>query len=308
MEVLSPGKINLFLQVTGKRPDGYHELVSLMAPIGITDKICMDIRNAAADTDEEQAIRIACSYPGVPCDETNLAYKAASVFSREYKERTGKAPFGELDIHIEKQIPTGAGLGGGSSNAASVLLALNEFVPFPFPLESLAGMGMTLGADVPFFVYGNPALIQGAGEKIRQIEFHLWDWSVLVCYPGLSASTASVFQKYDFYLTQGEKCYTITDPIYWVNPVMESLDVSGDSFGENDLAEAAFSLYPEIQAMETRLGQVLNKKMYMSGSGSCLFTLYPSYEQARKGYEIGRREYAGEQAEFFLTSFYRRLY
>ena len=144
MKLLSPAKINLFLQVTGKRPDGYHELFSLMCCVDLFDTILLqfDFKN----------IRIESPHPQIPLDETNLAYRAAAVFFKALNVNDG------LKIIIDKSIPIAAGLGGGSSNAASVLKGLNRHYGYPFSRNQLMSMGLDLGADVPFFIFGKPAL------------------------------------------------------------------------------------------------------------------------------------------------------
>ncbi len=305
LEVVSPAKINLSLYITGKRSDGYHELASLMAPITLADRITLELNTC-------RGVRVECQYPGVPVDDTNLATRAASLFLEQYHKKIGNCPVKGIKIHIHKQIPVGGGLGGGSSNAASVLLALNRHFSSAFSLEQLGNMGMTLGADVPFFLYEGAAIVQGVGEKITRVSFPLSDFHLLVCHPFVAASTARVFEKYDFYLTQGGKYYTIADPISLVDSLAEpaSLDISTGAGLHNDLEDAAFGLYPDIKRVRDQMEKILERKVCMSGSGSCLFVLYPADEDAQRGCEKLKENFLDEdldkdrKTQFFVTSFY----
>jgi 4-diphosphocytidyl-2-C-methyl-D-erythritol kinase len=190
MKILSPAKINLFLQVIGKRPDGYHELFSLMCCVDLFDTVFLrfGLKN----------IQIESSHPQIPLDDTNLAHRAAAVFFKALNVNEG------LKIFIDKSIPVAAGLGGGSSNAASVLKGLNEHYGHPFSRNQLRSMGLGLGADVPFFLFGKPALVSGIGEKLESyagpLPFH-----VVVVYPGFKVSTGEVFQNLNLGLTKCEK-------------------------------------------------------------------------------------------------------
>ncbi len=294
LEVVSPAKINVFLYITGKRSDGYHELVSLMVPIGLTDKLVLEF-------DKCRGIQVRCRYPGVPVDDTNLATRAASLFLEQYHKKIGNCPVKGIKIHIHKQIPVGGGLGGGSSNAASVLLALNRHFSSVFSLEDLEKMGMTLGADVPFFLYEGAAIVQGVGEKITRVSFPLSDFHLLVCHPFVTASTARVFEKYDFYLTQQGKYYTIADPISLAKP--ENLNLLTGTGLHNDLEDAAFCLYPGIKNVRDEMAGILGRKVCMSGSGSCLFTLYTTDEEAQQGCEKLKEIFLDKKARFCVTSF-----
>ncbi len=298
LEVVSPAKINVFLYITGKRSDGYHELVSLMAPIALTDRLSLEL-------DKCKGIQVECPYPGIPLDDTNLASRAASLFLKRYAGKTGSSPAKGISIYIDKQIPPGGGLGGGSSNAASVLLALNRHFSSVFSLEELGEMGMSLGADVPFFIYEGAAIVQGVGEKVKRVSFPLSQAYLLLCHPFVAASTARVFEKYDFYLTQGRKYYTITDPISLVSSLTKPwlVDISRETGLYNDLEEAAFDLYPRIKNIRDEMENTLERKVYMSGSGSCLFTLYETAQEAAQGCEQGKRKFVDKQAQFFVTSF-----
>ena len=168
MKILSPAKINLFLQVTGKRPDGNHELFSLMCCVSLFDTIYLHFGG--------KKIEIESSHPHIPLDETNLAHQAAALFLKYLGVYSG------VKITIEKSIPVAAGLGGGSSNAASVLTGLNRHYEYPFSRERLMSMGFSLGADVPFLLFQQPALVTGIGEKLEAYPDPL-PYHLILVYP-----------------------------------------------------------------------------------------------------------------------------
>ncbi|MBW2573109.1 MAG: 4-(cytidine 5'-diphospho)-2-C-methyl-D-erythritol kinase, partial [Deltaproteobacteria bacterium] len=180
MKILSPAKINLFLQIVGKRPDGYHDLFSLMCCVGLYDTVSMDAGV------EETAV--SCDHPHVPEDKTNLAFGAADLFYKKLKKNEG------VKISIQKQIPVAAGLGGGSSNAAAVFLGLNRYYGYPFSTDELMSMGLSIGADVPFFIFRRPATASGIGEKL-EVYPGLKKLKILLIFPGFSVSTATVYKN-----------------------------------------------------------------------------------------------------------------
>jgi 4-diphosphocytidyl-2-C-methyl-D-erythritol kinase len=233
LTLISCAKLNLFLHVTGRRRDGFHELYSLMVPISLSDQVEMEF---AGD-----GIQVKCDHPNVPEDNNNLAYRAADLFAHAYRAKTGASPFKGVWIHIDKKIPVGGGLGGGSSNAASVLTGLNRVTGRLFSNEELQGMGRTLGADVPFFVFGKPAFATGVGEQLTSCSDLPGVWA-LICSPGVSASTVEVFKKLEFGLT--------FKPNYIMNTGSNELPfghgLGGREKLQNDLEGPACSLYPEI--------------------------------------------------------------
>ena len=182
MRILSPAKINLFLLITEKRSDGYHNLASLMCCIKLYDTVLL--------TFGSKSTTVSCVHPDVPEDETNLAFKAVDIFQKALGSYNG------VKIIIEKKIPVAAGLGGGSSNAAAVLLGLNRHYGYPFPKDDLMKMGLSIGADVPFFIFQKPAVATGIGEHLESYE-GLKPLKVLLVYPGFSVSTAQVYKKFN---------------------------------------------------------------------------------------------------------------
>ena len=269
---LSPAKINLFLYVTGRRSDGYHELFSLMAPLTLSDRLEI--------TRSGKGIRAVCSHPDVPEDDTNLACRAAALFRSAMLDKKKDCVFQHLTIHIEKKIPVCGGLGGGSSNAASVLLALNDICETPFSTDELMRLGLSLGADVPFFISRTPAFASGVGEKLMPYR-QMPPLSVIIVNPGVPASTINVFRKLEFGLT-----FT---PSYIISPSSNALPfgekLDGRECLHNDLEGPACSLYPEIGTAKKEMALLLERNVYMSGSGSSLFALYSDHEAAEKDYK-----------------------
>lgn len=263
MKVLSPAKINLFLHVTGKRPDGYHELVTLMCCIGLYDTIAIDFN--------VKEISITCSAPQVPADETNLAFKAARLFYKTFKRPEG------IRIAIEKNIPVGAGLGGGSSNAASILLALNRYYGLPFSRDELISMGLSIGADVPFFIYGKPAIASGIGENLEAYE-GISKFHIVLIYPGFSVSTAEVYNNLNLRLTKCQKKINI----------ISFMEYNFDAACHlcNDLETVAESRHPDIALAKKALVSHGAIGALMSGSGPTVFGLFATANKAQRANRV----------------------
>jgi 4-diphosphocytidyl-2-C-methyl-D-erythritol kinase len=287
-EILSPAKINLFLYVTGKRSDGYHELYSLMAPIDLCDRITLEFQG--------QGISVICDHPQVPEDDTNLVCRAAFFFLAACEEQNLPRPFDGVKIVLQKKIPVGGGLGGGSSNAAMVLLALNERAGYPFPPDELKKMGARLGADVPFFIEDGPAFVSGIGERLKPCR-DLPEYWLVLCSPGVAASTVKVFKKLEFGLT--------FEPDYTMNTGSILLPLEQGLYGReklhNDLEDPACRLYPEIGSTKKEMALLLQRNVYMSGSGSSLFALYSDHGQAKAGFDRLSDAWTGGRRQVFLS-------
>jgi 4-diphosphocytidyl-2-C-methyl-D-erythritol kinase len=285
----SRAKLNLFLHVTGRRPDGFHELISLMTKITLADELVFSFQG--------KGIQVTCDHPGVPEDDSNLAYRAANRFFSACHQKKIAVPVAGVAIHIHKNIPVGGGLGGGSSNAATVLEVLNTRCGDLFSLEQLLEMGRHLGADVPFFLFGGPALARGIGEKLTRIQ-NLKPRHVVLCDPGIHVSTAEVFGRHDLCLTSQGK-YTIKSASN-VLPRGQPVDIG--SCMHNDLEAAAFGLYPEIRSTRDEMAHLLQRPVAMSGSGGSLFALFSHEKDAKQGYERLCKHLAGGGKHFFLTA------
>ncbi len=229
-QLLSPAKVNLFLQVTGKRPDGYHELFTLMCPVGLYDTVSL--------TFGTKKTRVFCPDPDVPEDETNLAFKAAAIFFRALNKNEG------VEISIDKKIPVAAGLGGGSSNAATVLSGLNRYYDDPFSRDGLMDMGLSIGADVPFFILGKPAVATGIGEKLETYE-KLSLFHIVLIYPGIKVSTADVYKNFNLGLTSDKKRFK--------DFPFKKYGFDAEHHLYNDLETVTMSKHPEIRAVKALL-------------------------------------------------------
>jgi len=263
MEILSPAKINLFLKVVKKRRDGYHNIFSLMCPVSLYDIISFDFTG--------HGICVSCKHPDVPEDETNLVFKAAYLFF----EKMGDRPPGLL-IKIDKKIPVAAGLGGGSSNAATVLKALNKHYANPFSQEQLQKMGLAIGADVPFFILGKPAIARGVGERLK-VYGGLVDCKVILISPHIKVSTAQVYKNLNLGLTNCKK-----KPKY---PIFKNHHFDFGSNLYNDLEPVAISWHPEISEVKNALFLHGADNVLMSGSGPTVFGLYKSVSHACEAVE-----------------------
>jgi 4-diphosphocytidyl-2-C-methyl-D-erythritol kinase len=248
----APAKLNLFLHVTGRRPDGYHTLQTLFQFLDVGDDLHFDL------TDDGRIAR-ANLLPGVP-EENDLCMRAARLL-----QAASGATQGAI-IHLDKRLPLGGGLGGGSSDAATTLLALNELWGCGLAPEALATLGLRLGADVPVFVRGHAAWAEGVGEKLTLVEPpERW---VVVLIPAVSVSTAQVFAAYDneLDLTPYSPAITIRD--------------FHAGRGRNDLEPVVRRLYPEVDNALKWLGNFGDARM--TGSGACVFLPVTDEESGRE--------------------------
>ncbi len=255
-------KLNLTLDVLGKREDGYHDLKSVMQTISIRDDVEIDIGTG-------KPWSLECSAEGIPTDRKNLAWKAAEVFCQEMK----KDPDG-ISIRIHKRIPSGAGLGGGSADAAAVLRALNRHYGSPLSVLALAELGARVGSDVPFCVLCGTAMVEGRGERLRKLP-DLPDCVFVVCKPDFSVSTPELYQKID----------TVAIAHHPDNTAMESALLAADLGKIADLIENVFD--PVVTAEHLELNYIKSicnsygaLGMQMTGSGSAIYAIMPSFEYA----------------------------
>ena len=279
MNILSPAKINLFLHVRGKRPDGYHELFSLMCRINLFDELSLQVG-------EGQGIEISCAHPKIPVDSSNLAWRAAGLFQRELGAEH------RVKIRLKKNIPVAAGLGGGSSNAASVLMALNAYHNHPFSRKMLMKMGLRLGADVPFFIFQKPAIATGIGEKLTAFEGDL-PYHILLVYPGVEVSTAETYRNLNLGLTKDEKKPTSS------NSKRKRFDPAQDL--TNDLERVTVPKYPDIRLAKEKMLESGAVGALMSGSGSTVFGLFDNARKAQTAKQALNRDKAVKKWQLFLV-------
>ncbi len=256
IELLAPAKINLFLHVLGRRPDGYHELYSLMCPVALYDRLRLTI---AGDADE-----ITCDSFSVPTDDSNLALKAAKLFKATLLA-DGRQTVRNVRIQLEKQIPVGAGLGGGSSDAAAVLKGLNDFCGRPFDGQRLRTLAVRLGADVPFFIDARPAIAQGIGERLTPYAGLPPLWTVLI-YPGFGLSTAQVYEGFNLALTKSKKKLR--------NLPFKNGNFSATHHLHNDLEAGVGDHFAVIDKVKRALLDRGALGSLMTGSGSVVYGLF----------------------------------
>jgi 4-diphosphocytidyl-2-C-methyl-D-erythritol kinase len=246
MEISSPAKVNLTLEILGKRPDGFHELATWMIPIGLADVIQIE---SAAETS------FTCNVPELPGDISNLIIRAAKLFNDAASIDKG------YSIRLEKKIPIGAGLGGGSSNAASTLLLLNRLHDARFTLDELRDFAAMLGSDVPFFIDGRSALCTGRGEITAPRDFQRGLW-VCLFKPGFAVSTAGAYRAYSRLPDAAGRGWETETP--WGRL-------------RNDLEQAVFPKFLFLALMKDWLqGQAETIFALMSGSGSTVFAVVNS--------------------------------
>ncbi|WOD06447.1 4-(cytidine 5'-diphospho)-2-C-methyl-D-erythritol kinase [Marinomonas sp. GJ51-6] len=249
MRLPSPAKLNLFLHITGRREDGYHELQTVFQFIDLCDTLEFSLT-------QNNRITISPEIEGLPTEE-NLIYKAAKLLAPFKKDKT----FG-VDIRLEKQLPMGGGIGGGSSNAATTLLALNTLWECHLTLEKLAEMGVTLGADIPVFVMGFSAFAEGVGERLQKVEPDTPYF--LLLKPNCHVSTAQIFT--DKYLTRD------TPPI----KIPHALKLGG----HNDCLDVVKKHNPEVN--EAYLWLKNHGDAKLTGTGACLFLAFDNLLDAER--------------------------
>ena len=255
-------KLNLTLDVLGKREDGYHDLQSVMQTISVRDDIEIDI-----GTGKPWCLK--CDKEGIPCDERNLAWKAAKV----YLDTMTKEPDG-IEIRITKRIPSEAGMGGGSADAAAVLRALNRHYGEPLSIGALAELGAQVGSDVPFCVVCGTAMVEGRGEKLRKLP-DMPDCIFVVCKPEFSVSTPALYKKLDETVI-GKR----PD-----NRAMESALLAGDL---EKVCQNVFNVFDpvvtaehnELNYIKSLLHQYGAAAYQMTGSGSAVFAIVSEFEIA----------------------------
>jgi 4-diphosphocytidyl-2-C-methyl-D-erythritol kinase len=253
MKLLAPAKINLFLEVENKRPDGYHNINTVFQTVSLFDTIILKKRKSG--------LLLKCDNPDIPCDDRNLAIKAALALQKELNFTGG------AEITIKKQIPVGAGLGGGSSDAAAVLSGLLKLWKKEMPLKRLTKVAARLGADVPFFLHKGTARATGIGDRIKRINGVEPSWYVLV-YPGFGVPTAKVYKSLVLPLTRKKLINKIKHQLRY-----SSLLKGGFIF--NRLEDAVLPRYPEIRKVKTVL-KSMGIHCMMSGSGSTVFGVVDS--------------------------------
>jgi 4-diphosphocytidyl-2-C-methyl-D-erythritol kinase len=270
----SPAKINLTLRVCGRQPNGYHDLESLVAQISLCDTVTVARH-------EDGCYALECDDPALPRDGSNLVLQAAKALNKAAGTNHG------AEITLTKRIPAGAGLGGGSSNAATTLKLLNDLWDTRLPSAELAQLGAALGSDVPLFFHGPACVIRGRGERVEPLPPLPAYWAALVL-PPLHCATPAVYQAWDQLADHASR------------PSLTKVLAAGhtvDAFMDclfNDLEEAAFRVVPELGALQRGIQEATGLAVRLTGSGAGMFRLFDEPRAAarfalRAGTECGVR-------------------
>jgi 4-diphosphocytidyl-2-C-methyl-D-erythritol kinase len=266
LERTSPCKVNLLLNILTRRPDGFHELETVMHPVGLCDRL--EFERAG------QGVALASSHPALPTDGANLVVRAAHLFRQAAGVRDG------VRIRLEKNIPLAAGLGGGSGNAAAALLGLNELFGAPLDAPRLSELAAQLGSDVPFFLQAGPAVATGRGERIEPLGFFpalAGTWLLLI-HPGFGISTAWAYRSLAQFPAalhgQPGRAARLIARLQ-AGPLA---DAAGEFY--NSLEAPAFAKYPILALYQEFLRSEGAAAALMSGSGSTTFALAASEVQA----------------------------
>lgn len=250
----APAKLNLFLHVTGRRPDGYHLLQTVFQLLDHGDRLHFEVRN-------DGVVRRTTDIAGVP-ESSDLVVRAANLLKSAASGKQATSHLG-ADMAIDKRLPMGGGLGGGSSDAATTLIALNHLWDTGLTRTELMKLGLQLGADVPFFLFGKNAFAEGVGEELIAVDTP--DCWYVVIEPGVVAPTAAIFSNPE--LTRNTKAVRISD-----------FSSALIGFGKNDLQVVATKLFPPIDQAIEWLKQFGDARM--TGSGACVFCAFSQEHQA----------------------------
>ncbi|MBN2286757.1 MAG: 4-(cytidine 5'-diphospho)-2-C-methyl-D-erythritol kinase [Tissierellales bacterium] len=270
----SHAKINLFFNIVSKRRDGYHQIQSIMQTVDISDELFIKY--------SEKGINITCDNPSIPLGSANIAYKAAEVMMNRYHINQG------IEIHIKKNIPQGAGLAGGSGNAAAVILGIDRMFHLELSREELIDIGKRIGADVPYCILGGTCLAEGIGEELKPIRPFRWE-HILIVKPDFSISTEALYkqvlpdmyERYDIRAALNDfSCSEMTGLLNTSKSVLEDL---------------AVGLFPEIGDIKRRMMSFGAVHAIMTGSGSAVIGFFQNYDQM---YQCG---------EYFKT-YYRDVF
>lgn len=275
MRLLAAGKINLHLRVGTVEANGFHPLLSWFVTIGLFDTLIFE----PADNGD---ITLSCNVPTIPIDERNLVVRVARLLQRQ--DAPGAlVPVARRGVQIElhKQIPAGGGLGGGSSDAARTIVALNKLWKLNLSFDQMCRIAATMGSDVPFFMHGQSCICAGRGEQVRPVAAPKPRWALLIL-PDIAIATASVYKKFDE-LGLGSDLKLNHEPDWnnWAQLDAEALL----SRLVNDLETPAFEMNADLRRLRSETEQSLGRIVRMSGSGSTLFTLYDDDVEANMAKE-----------------------
>ncbi len=265
VRLLCPAKINLYLKVLHRRADGYHDLVTVMQKVSLADELTV--------TPGGEGLLFSCDHPELPQGPENLVYRAALGFQEEAGVKVA------AHLSLRKKIPLAAGLGGGSSDAAGALKALNRLYGSPLDRERLHALAARLGADVPFFLGQGPAVATGIGTELSPVSLPPYPYVLL--NPGVPLATRWVYENLDLARlgeTPPPETWDQAHPELWVH---------------NDLGAVALKRFPELAGLLDRVRRAGARTQGISGSGPTVFGLFATWEAAREGARVLRRSFRG---------------
>ncbi len=280
VKVLSPAKINFTLDITGKLPNGYHTVDMVMQAVSLFDTVTVEKTN-------NNAISLTCNKSYVPCNSSNTAYKAVELFAQHCGIECW------VNVHIEKQIPVQAGLAGGSTDGAAVLVALNKLYNTNLSKDCLAQLGEKIGADVPFCLYGGTMLATGIGTNLTRIETNLTldQYYILLCKPNINVSTPKAYQEADSRpFSKTVHSTAVIEALVKNNPVQFLQGLYND-----------FDSLLNLQKVQ-HIKQVMQnsgaKNAVMSGSGPTVYGIYTNLQQAQNTAKALKKEFT----DVFITN------
>jgi 4-diphosphocytidyl-2-C-methyl-D-erythritol kinase len=297
--LIAPAKINLYLEILGGRPDGYHSLAMILQSIDLADEI--ELRAISTDT-----IRVRCDHPQVPADKTNLAYRAAELMAKQFPQSF--AQYGGVEITIDKRIPVAAGLAGGSTDAAAVLVGIDLLWQLGLTHSELQELAAQLGSDVPFCVAGGTAIATGRGEQLSPLPSLNNLYIVLGKHRRLAVSTAWAYQTYRqqfgrFYVTDLHSLESRAGAVHSGGMVKAIIHEDGIEIGQklhNDLEKVVLPEYPQVAQLRQAF-QDSGVAAMMSGSGPSVFALCSSSDQAQQVQQQVRAAIPDPDLDLWIT-------
>ena len=264
--VFAPAKINVILRILDRRPDGFHNLWSIMQTVALDDEVQIRLRP------DRQDIQLSCDAMQLAADRSNLVYRAAAEVLARTKQTIG------LDIELRKRIPMGAGLGGGSSDAAATILGLNHLLQLQWSEEKMAEAGQSLGSDVPFFLFAPSAVVAGRGETVRPVVVEGERWVVLV-NPGFGVNTKWAYQE----LAATRTAVIPLSPVQWELDHQSRMSWAQlIAAAENDFEAPVFAAYGKLREIKQSLQAHGAEIALLSGSGATVFGLFVDELRARQ--------------------------
>ncbi len=263
----APAKINLYLDILSRREDGYHEIVSLMQSVSLTDRIILAL------TDREGVICVKCSEPSVPSGDGNIAYRAAEKYLEAVGENVG------VDIYIFKKIPAAAGLGGGSSDAAAVLRGLDILLGERLGEQKLCEIGAAIGADVPFCISGGAAEVGGIGERLKHIP-QMPDCHMVIATPELAVSTPEAYRELDSLYGNFAEVREPSPDFFAAEKAMREGNVDLLCASMFNIFEQTLTDCVPVRKIKALMEEWGAKKCMLSGSGPSVFGIFASENEA----------------------------